>query len=50
MPLFNITGIVAEDQASPLFNGDAHLTFVDETFSLIYGLMSRSAMSESLEQ
>lgn len=35
VPLFYIADIVAEDQASPLFNGDAHLTFVDETFNLI---------------
>lgn len=35
VPLFYIADIVAEEQGSPLFNGEAHLTFVDETFNLI---------------
>ncbi|KAJ5460054.1 uncharacterized protein N7458_001606 [Penicillium daleae] len=35
VPLFYIADIVAEEQDSPLFNGEAHLTFVDETFNLI---------------
>ncbi|CEJ56991.1 hypothetical protein PMG11_05701 [Penicillium brasilianum] len=35
VPLFYIADIVAEEQDSPLFNGEAHLNFVDETFNLI---------------
>ncbi|KAJ5377661.1 uncharacterized protein N7496_005070 [Penicillium cataractarum] len=35
VPLFYIADIVAEEQDSPIFNGEAHLTFVDETFNLI---------------
>jgi 2-polyprenyl-6-methoxyphenol hydroxylase-like FAD-dependent oxidoreductase len=35
VPLFYIADIVAEEQESPLFNGEAHLTFVDETFNLV---------------
>lgn len=34
-PLFYIADIEAEKQESPLFNGEAHLTFVDGTFNLI---------------
>lgn len=34
-PLFYIADIEAEPQESPLFNGEAHLTFVDGTFNLI---------------
>lgn len=35
VPLFYIADIVAEEQDSSLFNGEAHLTFVDDTFNLI---------------
>lgn len=34
-PLFYIADIEAEEQETPLFNGEAHLTFVDDTFNLI---------------
>ncbi|KAF3390561.1 putative aromatic compound monooxygenase YhjG [Penicillium rolfsii] len=35
VPLLYIADIVAEKHESPLFNGEAHLNFVDETFNLI---------------
>lgn len=35
VPLFYIADIVTEEHESPLFNGEAHLTFVDDTFNLI---------------
>lgn len=35
VPLFYIADIEADKQESPLFNGEAHLTFVDDTFNLI---------------
>jgi 2-polyprenyl-6-methoxyphenol hydroxylase-like FAD-dependent oxidoreductase len=35
VPLFYIADLEAEEQDSPLFNGEAHLSFVDDTFNLI---------------
>ncbi|KAJ5162260.1 hypothetical protein N7492_007652 [Penicillium capsulatum] len=35
VPLFYIADIEAHEQESPLFNGEAHLTFVDDTFNLV---------------
>lgn len=35
VPLFYIADVEAEEQDSPLFNGEAHLTFVEDTFNLI---------------
>jgi 2-polyprenyl-6-methoxyphenol hydroxylase and related FAD-dependent oxidoreductases len=35
VPLFYITDLEAEEQGSPLFNGEAHLSFVEDTFNLI---------------
>ncbi|KAJ5111013.1 hypothetical protein N7532_001548 [Penicillium argentinense] len=35
VPLFYIADLEAEEQESPFFNGEAHLTFVDDTFNLI---------------
>ncbi|KAJ5692260.1 hypothetical protein N7462_001683 [Penicillium macrosclerotiorum] len=35
MPLFYVADLVAEEQDSPFFNGEAHLNFVDDTFNLI---------------
>lgn len=35
VPFFYIADIETEEQESPFFNGEAHLTFVDGTFNLI---------------
>lgn len=35
VPLFYIADIEANAHESPLFNGEAHLTFVDDTFNLV---------------
>ena len=35
VPLFYIADLECEEQDSPLFNGEAHLSFVDDTFNLI---------------
>jgi 2-polyprenyl-6-methoxyphenol hydroxylase-like FAD-dependent oxidoreductase len=35
VPMFYIVDLEAEEQASPFFNGEAHLSFVEDTFNLI---------------